>query len=68
MDENGHAHGPTHLLFVSTPSGYRLIARSGEPPTPGSVLEDENRRFRVTKVAASPLPDDPRPCAFLVPA
>jgi hypothetical protein len=68
VDENGHAHGPAHLLFVWSPTGYRLIARSGEPPAPGSVLEDGEERFRVTKVAPSPLPDDPRPCAYLVPA
>ena len=66
MDENGH--GPAHLLFVSSPTGYQLIARSGEPPPPGSVLEDDQRRFRVTKLAPSPLPDDPRPCAYLIPA
>jgi hypothetical protein len=68
MDENGHAHGSAHLLFVSFPSGYQLIARPGEPPAPGTVLEDDDRRFRVTKVASSPLPDDPRPCAYLLPA
>jgi hypothetical protein len=68
MDENGHAHGPAHLLFVSTPAGYELIARSGEPPAPGTVLEDDARRFRVTKVAPSPLPDDARLCAYLIPA
>jgi flavin reductase (DIM6/NTAB) family NADH-FMN oxidoreductase RutF len=30
------------------------------------VAEDE-RRYRVTKVALSPLPGDPRPCAYLLP-
>lgn len=68
MDENGHAHGSAHLLFVSSPTGYQLVSRQGEPPTPGSVLEDDERRFRVTKVAPSPLPDDPRLCAYLLPA
>jgi hypothetical protein len=68
MDENGHVHGPAHLLFVWSPSGYRLIARSGEPPAPGSTLEDDEQRFRVTKVAPSPLPGDQRPCAYLIPA
>jgi hypothetical protein len=68
MDENGHSHGPAHLLFVCAPTGYQLVVRSGEPPQPGSVLEDDQRRFRVTKLAPSPLPDDPRPCAYLIPA
>jgi hypothetical protein len=68
VDENGQGHGPAHLLFVWSPSGYRLIARSGEPPAAGSVLEDGDQRFKVTKVAPSPLPDDSRPCAYLIPA
>jgi hypothetical protein len=68
MDENGHAQGAAHLLFLSSPNGYQLVSRPGEPPAPGSVLEDDDRRFRVTKVAPSPLPDDPRPCAYLIPA
>jgi len=68
VTENGYAPGPAHLLFIWSPAGYQLIARTGEPPAPGSVLEDDERRYRVTKVAPSPLPDDPRPCAYLVPA
>ena len=68
MDENGDAHGPTHLLFLWSPSGYRLVLRSGEPPAPGSVLEDGEQRLRVTKVGQSPLPDDSRTCAYLIPA
>ena len=68
MDENGHGHGPAHLLFVGSPTGSQLSARSGEPPPTGSVLEDDQRRFRVTKLARSPLPDDPRLCAYLIPA
>jgi hypothetical protein len=55
-----------HLLFVSKPSGYELLERDGDPPTPGSEVElDEGTRFTVLKLGPSPLPDDERPCAYL---
>ena len=56
-----------HLLFVSRPTGYELVERDGDPPTPGSALElDENgAAFQVVKVAPSPLPHDDRLCAYL---
>jgi len=58
-----------YLLFVSRPTRYELAEREGEPPTAGSEIElDEGgRRFLVTKVAASPLPQDDRVCAYLQP-
>jgi hypothetical protein len=34
----------------------------------GSEVEDRERRFRVTKIAPSPLPGDGRVCAYLLPA
>jgi hypothetical protein len=56
-----------HILFVSRPTGYELVEREGEPPTPGSQvdLEENGARFEVVKVAPSPLPQDDRPCAYL---
>jgi hypothetical protein len=55
-----------HLLFISRPTGYELAEREGEPPAPGSELEDgAGGRFVVTKLAPSPLPDDGRTCAYL---
>ena len=56
-----------YLLFVSKPSGYELRERDGEPPEVGSVVEEEDGRLRVTKLAPSPLPGDARRCAYLVP-
>ena len=56
-----------YLLFVSKPSGYELREREGEPPEVGSVVEEEDGRLRVTKLAPSPLPGDERRCAYLVP-
>ena len=54
-----------YLLFVSRPSGYELAEREGEPPAPGTEIEEGEARFFVAKVGASPLPGDERPCAYL---
>ncbi|HEX6489998.1 MAG TPA: hypothetical protein VF002_01340 [Gaiellaceae bacterium] len=59
MAENGY------LLFVSSLSGYELREREGEPPAVGEVLELEQARLRVAKLAPSPLPGDRRRCAYL---
>ena len=65
MDANGRGG---YLLFRWSPAGYTLEERPGEPPGVGDELEDGERRFRVTKIAPSPLPGDARPCAYLLPA
>jgi hypothetical protein len=54
-----------YLLFVSKPTGYELREREGDVPAVGTVLDDENGRMMVTRVAPSPLPGDDRPCAYL---
>lgn len=58
----------SHLLFVWTPAGYELREREGEPPTPGSEVEEDGKQLYVTKVAPSPLPGDGRACAYLMSA
>lgn len=65
MDRNGRGG---HLVFLWLPSGYLLQERPGDPPPVGAEVEEAERRYRVTKVAPSPLPDDRRPCAYLQPA
>jgi hypothetical protein len=55
-----------HLLFLWAPTGYQLVERAGEPPAVGSEVELDGRTERVTKVGASPLPGDTRPCAYLI--
>jgi hypothetical protein len=55
----------TYLLFVGKPSGYELREQEGEPPAVGDTVDADEQTMRVTKVAPSPLPDDPRPCAYL---
>ncbi|HZP42460.1 MAG TPA: hypothetical protein VFD84_13270 [Candidatus Binatia bacterium] len=54
------------VLFVSSPTGYTLSERDGEPPSVGSELEENGRTLVVTKLGASPLPGDRRPCAFSI--
>jgi hypothetical protein len=66
VEENG-GHAPGHVRFLWSTHGYELVERAGDPPVPGSELEEDDRRFRVMKVAPSPLPGDRRPCAYLQP-
>ncbi len=57
-----------HLLFVSTPAGYLLVERDGLLPALGrTVFEvpEQPGSFRVVKLGPSPLPNDPRICAYL---
>ena len=56
-----------HLLFVPTSQGYLLLARSGTAPSPGQTLElpETAVPMVVAKIASSPLPSDPRQCAYL---
>jgi hypothetical protein len=54
-----------YLLFVWKPSGYELREAEGDVPSVGSEVEQDDRKLRVTKVAPSPLPGDPRPCVYL---
>jgi hypothetical protein len=65
MGENGKGG---YLVFVWSPAGYTLRERAGDPPDVGAEVEDGESRFRVTKIAPSPLPGDRRPCAYLLPA
>lgn len=55
----------SYLLFVWKPTGYELREEQGEPPKVGAEVDDGNGRLRVTKVAPSPLPNDPRLCVYL---
>jgi hypothetical protein len=55
----------TYLLFVWKPTGYELREEQGEPPAVGAEVEAGNDTLRVTKIAPSPLPNDPRQCVYL---
>jgi hypothetical protein len=70
LNENEGPESPAqHLLFVSTPSGYRLVEEDGPAPLPGHAIAvpDTSGSFYVTKVGPSPLPNDDRVCAYLAP-
>jgi hypothetical protein len=56
-----------HLLFVSTTRGYALVERDGPPPAAfrDVTVPGHEGLFRVIKVAASPLPNDSRVCAYV---
>jgi hypothetical protein len=54
-----------HVLFVPTSGGYQLLERSGRAPPLGSEVGVSGGELVVLKVGASPLPGDPRLCAFL---
>jgi hypothetical protein len=57
--------GGTHLLFIWKPSGYELREGQGDAPAVGSRVAVDEREEQVVKIAPSPLPNDPRPCAYL---
>jgi hypothetical protein len=60
VEQNGSARRG-YLLFVWSPAGYSLREQSGEVPRVGDELEEG---LVVTKVGASPVPGDTRPCVY----
>lgn len=56
-----------YLLFVSKPTGYELREQDGELPAVGTVVELDEGRMQVNRIAPSPLPGDSRKCAYLQP-
>lgn len=65
--EQGFAGATTFVAFVPTEDGYRIVELEGAPPTVGDTVEvpGSDAPLRVTRVGASPLPLDGRPCAYL---
>jgi hypothetical protein len=55
-----------YLLFVPSPQGYRIEERNGRVPERDERVEIEGVAFLVSRVGVSPLPQDPRPCAYLL--
>ena len=52
--------------MVWSPAGYTLRELDGDPPEPGHEFEDGGRTLVVSKIGASPLPGDLRPCVYSV--
>jgi hypothetical protein len=55
-----------YLLFVPSSKGYRLEERDGPAPERDERVEVDGSAFVVSRVGASPLPLDARPCAYLL--
>lgn len=55
-----------YLLFVPSPQGYRLEERDGQAPERDERVEIDGVAYVVSRVGASPLPLDQRPCAYLL--
>jgi hypothetical protein len=55
-----------YLLFVPSSQGYRLEERDGAVPERDERVEVGGVPFVVSRVGASPLPLDARPCAYLL--
>jgi hypothetical protein len=60
-------NGSGYLLFLWSPAGYTLREVAALPPPPlGDEIENGDLTVVVTKIGASPLPGDARPCAYTV--
>lgn len=57
-----------HLLLLSTPAGYRLVARDGAPPPANEPIVHEGIVYRVLRGGRSPLPGDRRRCLLALPS
>ena len=57
----------THLLYVAR-DGWQLVERDGPAPALDAAVDVDGLPLVVTRVGPSPLPGDPRACAYLEPA
>jgi hypothetical protein len=55
---------PPELLFVPGPT-YRLREVGPAPLEPGAAVDVEGEQYVVARIGRSPLPGDPRRCAYL---
>ena len=60
----------SYVAFAPTAEGYRLLVVPGDAPEVGHTVElaGHDSPLVVTRVGASPIPLDDRPCAYLEPA
>ena len=63
----GEPEAATHLLYVAR-DGWQLVERDGPVPPVNSTVDVDGEPLVVTRVGRSPLPGDPRACAYLEPA
>lgn len=55
-----------HTRLVAMPQGYAFAEVDEPPPPPGARVEQDGTGYTVWRVGPSPLPGDPRRCAFLI--
>jgi chromosome segregation ATPase len=71
LDEDEPAHGvsrsESHVRLLCLPSGYRITESGEHCPHPGDVVDVDGTAFVAFSVGRSPLPLDPRWCAYLIP-
>ena len=60
----GNAGASSHLLFLPG-DAYRLVEADGDAPGLDTEIQTEDGSYLVVRVGRSPLPGDPRTCAFL---
>lgn len=53
-----------HLLFVWSPSGWKLEQRAGDLPAVGDTVEVDGMTLVVSGLGPSPFPGDHRRCAY----
>jgi hypothetical protein len=54
-----------HTILVAKPGGYAFAEVEAPPPAAGARVEHDGTDYTVVRLGPSPLPDDPRRCAFL---
>jgi hypothetical protein len=61
FDLGGRSRG-SHVLFLSTVSGYQIVERDGPAPRVGEEIVVAGKSYRVDGSRRSPFPGDHRPC------
>ena len=64
----GAPQAPTgYILFIAAATGFAIVEREDEPPSPDEPLQLEDGTYRIVSVRRSPFPRDARPCLVLEP-
>jgi hypothetical protein len=66
IDQSALRAALAHTRLVSSPDGYAFAEVDTPPPPSGARVEHGGTDYTVWRIGPSPLPGDPRRCAFLV--
>ena len=67
LDQAALRAATTHTRLVCGYEGYELAEVDDPPPGIGEVVEHDGTSYIVWRLTPSPLPDDARRCAVLMP-